>query len=129
MAILLIAILLLGIAVATTAKIVGKGDDDTPIVSSEGCSTCNGDNAKCEQECMMEVATRDIEYYDDEQLDAYRGRPSDEYSDNEAEEFRYVLYTMREDEAIGWSRSLTLRGINVPDQVKDELLMMIESSR
>jgi len=26
----------------------------------------------------------------------------------------------------GWNRSLILRGINVPDQIKDELVMMME---
>lgn len=73
----------------------------------------------------MEAATKPVEYYEDEELDAYRGRPSDGYTDEEAEEFREVLYTMRPDETPGWARSLTLRGINPPDQVKDELLMLI----
>lgn len=125
MAILVISIILLGIIVALSAKLFGKGDVDTPILEKGGCATCNGDNSKCEQECMMEAATKEIEYYDDEQLDAYRGRPADGYSDEEAEEFREVLYTMRQDEAEGWNRSLMLRGINVPNQIKDELIMMI----
>lgn len=125
MAILVIAIILLGLIVALSAKLFGKGETDTPIRDKGGCATCNGDNAKCEQDCMMEAATKEIEYYDDEQLDAYRGRAADSYSDEEAEDFREVLYTMRQDEAEGWNRSLILRGINVPNQIKDELIMMI----
>lgn len=125
MAILVIAIILLGVIVAISAKVFGKGETDAPIREKGGCATCNGDNAKCEQECMMEAATKEIEYYDDEQLDTYRGRAADGYTDEEAEEFREVLYTMRQDEAEGWNRSLILRGINVPNQIKDELIMMI----
>lgn len=125
MAVLVVAIILLGIVVALCAKFFGKGGSDEPITEKATCSTCNGVNDKCEQECMMEAATKEIEYYDDEQLDQYKGRPSDGYTDDEVEEFREVLYTMRQDEAEGWSRSLILRGINVPNQIKDELIMMI----
>ena len=33
---------------------------------------------------------------------------------------------MRPQEAKGWNRSLILREINVPNQIKDELITMIE---
>ena len=75
---------------------------------------------------MMEAATREVEYYDDEELDRYRGRPSDCYTDAEADDFRDVLMSMPQSDAKGWNRSLILRGINVPDQIKDELLLMID---
>ena len=81
---------------------------------------------KCEQVCMMEAATKEIEYYDDEELDRFCGRPSENYTEEEAEEFANVLYTMQPQEAKGWNRSLILRGINVPNQVKDELIAVIE---
>lgn len=103
-----------------------KEEDELPILTKPTCSTCNGDDNRCEQECMMEAATKPIEYYDDEELDRFALRPSDRYSDEEAEEFREVLYTMKPEEAKGWNRSLALRNINVPDQLKDELRMMIE---
>lgn len=89
------------------------------------CGTCDGNGGKCEQECMMEAATQPVEYYDDEELDDFKGRASDAYSDEEAEQFREVLYTMRQEEVTGWNRSLVLRGIHVPNQVKDELLMLL----
>ena len=76
-----------------------KGEEE-PIVSQPTCSTCNGDDTRCEQECMMEAATKDIEYYDDEELDKYKGRPSDCYSDEETEEFREILYTMKPEERL-----------------------------
>ena len=82
---------------------------------------------KCEQECMMEAATRDIEYFDDEELDAYRGRPSDQYTDDEADQFRDVLLTMRPEEVPAWGRSLRLREVNLPDQVKDDFALLATS--
>lgn len=75
---------------------------------------------------MMEAATKEIEYYDDEELDTYKGRPSDSYSDEEVEEFAEILYTMQPKDVAGWSRSLILRGINLPNQLKDEVIAFIK---
>lgn len=119
------------VALGTVAGIITvfskktKGEPDVIQPTSGDCSTCKGDDGKCEQVCAMEAATKAPEYYDDEELDVYAGRPSDAYTDKEAEEFANVLYTMKEEEAKGWNRSLIVRGINVPDQIKDELIAMI----
>lgn len=75
---------------------------------------------------MMEAATKEIEYFDDEELDRFNGRDSSDYSNEEADEFREILYTMRPEEVKSWNRSLILRGINIPNQVKDELITLIE---
>lgn len=125
MYILILSIIALGIIAAIIAKCT-KHDDEEHITITPTCSTCNGDNDKCEQDCMMEAATKDIVYYDDEELDAFRGRPSDCYSDDEVEQFSEVLYTMRHEEIADWCRSLTLRGINLPNQIKDETFMLME---
>ena len=77
------------------------------------------------QECAMEAAIKDIEYFDDEELDMFRDRQSDHYTDDEAEQFREVLYTMRQEEVRDWANSLALRHIEVPDQLKDELFLMM----
>ena len=99
---------------------------DEVVVAPTDCSTCNGDNAKCEQECMMEAATKPTEYFDDEELDDFIGRSSDDYTNQEIEQFAYVMRTMRPEEVKAWARSLTLRGINLPDPLKDEFMMLIE---
>lgn len=48
--------------------------------------------------------------------------PADDYTDEEVEEFSEVLYTMQPEEVAGWNRSLILRGINLPNQIKDEVI-------
>ena len=75
----------------------------------------------------MEAAIKDIEYYDDEELDAFQGRESDTYTEQDVEQFSEVLYTMRPDEVKGWTRSLTLRGINLPNQLKDEVFALTDN--
>ena len=127
MTILFVSIIALGIITALIA-LLSKHDDGGHVVTSETCATCDGVNTKCEQECMMEAAIKDIEYFDDEELDRFKARDSAAYTDDEAELFREVLYTMQPTEVKDWTRSLTLRGVSLPDQVKDEVFIMINET-
>lgn len=122
------ALIVLALFAAITTLFTKKkeGEPDVVMPTSGDCSSCDGTDDKCEQVCIMEAATREIEYYDDEELDRFRGRQSNQYTDEEAEEFANILYTMQPQEAKGWNRSLILREINVPNQIKDELITMIE---
>lgn len=123
---LILALVALGVISAILGFISHRKGEEAPIIEGVSCNTCNGENSKCEQECMMEAATKEIEYYDDEELDTFKGRPSNEYSDEEVEQFSEILYTMKPEEVAGWNRSLILRGINLPDQLKDEVIAFLE---
>ena len=102
-----------------------KGEEEEPLQEGVSCNTCNGENSKCEQDCMMEAAIKEIEYYDDEDLDRFAGREADSYTDEEVEEFSEVLYTMQPEEVAGWNRSLILGGINLPNKQKDEVIIFL----
>lgn len=131
MHILILSIVALGViaAIFTVLSNRGKHGEEEPIKIVQTCSTCDGSSAsKCEQDCMMEAATKPIEYFDDEELDTFSGRQSDSYTDDEAEQFADVLYTMRPDEVAAWCRSLNLRGVSLPDQIKDEVAMIVSDN-
>lgn len=103
-----------------------EASDETPAPRPEGCC---GQHAVCEKLELMKAANADIEYFDDEELDAYKGREAANYNGKEEEEFRDILYTMRPEEVERWTRSLQLRGINLPDGLKDEVFMLLDSAR
>lgn len=130
MLILILSIVALGIFAALYSLLSSRGKhDDEPIKVVQTCATCDGTpTTKCEQDCMMEASTKHIEYFDDEELDSFIGRPADSYTDDETEQFSDVLYTMRQDEVAAWCRSLNLRGIQLPNQIKDEVVMMISDN-
>lgn len=65
-------------------------------------------------------------YFDDEELDEYKGRKVDEYSDEDIEKFRNVLYTMNSDEVETWAKCLETRGIEIPQEIKDEILLILQ---
>lgn len=123
MLILVISLIALAVVAAMLA-LFSKGDSQ-PRDAAPTCATCDGYDTRCEQECMLEAATRAPEYFDDEHLDRFRDRPSDQYYEAEISEFADVLYTLRPEDVKPWSRSLVLRGINIPNALKDELIALM----
>lgn len=90
---------------------------------------CCGMHITCEKDSLLAGVSKEIEYYDDEELDRFAGRGADSYADDEIEQFRDVLLTMRPDDIAGWARSVQLRGIILPQPVRDELIMIVAEAR
>ena len=138
MSYLIIGIILLG-AVAFVAgwvrekrlkKQLDRGEiTELPSIKQVEDMECCGQHETCEKESLLAAISKQIEYYNDEELDRFRGKESDAYSSDEIEEFREVLYTMREDEVAGWVRSLQLRAVELPDELKDEVFMIVGERR
>ena len=105
----------------------GELKEAPPVVTVD--SECCGQHQICEKESLLAAVSKQIEYYDDEELDRFKGRPSDGYSEEEIEEFGDILYSMQEVDVAGWSRSLQLRGIELPDELKDELFLIVGERR
>jgi hypothetical protein len=110
-------------------KWFGKKTGDVKITigsgNSEADEFCCGKHEVCEKNKLLKALSKNIEYYDDEELDIYRGRASDGYTDTAVEEFREIFYTMQKKEVSGWIKSLKIREIEIPDQIKDEIISVI----
>ena len=65
-------------------------------------------------------------YFDDEELDRFKGTVQEEYTDEDIEEFRQVLYTMREEEVENWAHCIETRGIELPAEIREEILLMLQ---
>ena len=90
---------------------------------------CCGQHEVCEKDSLLAAVSKEIEYYEDEELDRFAGWDDDRYDEQQEEEFRNILYTMKESEVPGWVRSLQLRGINLPQGLRDEVLMIVYDVR
>ena len=95
----------------------------------EADAECCGQHEICEKESLLAAVSKKIEYYDDEELDRFRGLEGDEYEEDAVDEFREVLYTLQSEEVAGWLRSLQLRGVNLPDALKDEAFLIVGERR
>ena len=135
--ILIISLIVLALVAATAGiirnrklqKKIDRGELDAMPEVQEVDAECCGQHEICERDSLLAAVSKQIEYYDDEELDRFKGRPSDGYSEEEIEEFRDILYSMQEVDVAGWSRSLQLRGIELPDELKDELFLIVGERR
>ena len=136
--ILLISLLALAIVAAVAEIIrsrrgVARTPDDDAADPAPNASLadreCCGQHEVCEKESLLAAVSRRIEYYDDEELDRYIGLAPDAYTAEQTDEFRDVFYTMRDEDVAGWVRSLQLRGIALPDELKDEVFLIIGERR
>ena len=100
---------------------IESGEIPKPQSSQTNDSECCGMHEICEKESLLAAVSKDIEYYNDEELDVFKGRHSDSYSTAEIAEFG--------EEVAGWIRSLQLREIELPDPLKDEVLLIVGERR
>lgn len=105
-----------------------KSDLSDPSDSDSDPDRCCGRHLVCEKLSLSPVSDV-IEYFDDEELDAFKGRDPDSYSEAETDIFRDVLLTLPVGEVAAWARSIQLRGIALPSPVRDELLLIVADER
>lgn len=110
-------------------KKIESGELDEYPEVTEVDTDCCGQHELCEKDSLLAAVSQKVEYYDDEELDQFIGYEPTQYNGDEAEMFRDVFYTMHDTEVAGWVRSLTLRGINLPEMVKDEVLLIVGERR
>ena len=135
--ILIISLVLLGVIALIAGiirnkrlqKKIEKGElDRMPEVKKVDVECC-GQHEVCERDSLLAAVSKKIEYYDDEELDKYIGTAPDAYTPEQEDEFRDVFYTMQDTDVAGWVRSLQLRGIALPDNIKDEVFLIIGERR
>lgn len=87
-------------------------------------SDCCGAHEVCEFEEMLQNP-EEIVYFEDEELDRFRGIPADRYEDEQIEEFREVLYTLQAHEIRKWLLSIERRQLQLPNILRQEAIMMV----
>ena len=135
--ILIISLIALAVVAAVAGTIrnrrlqkkVESGELEAMPEVKEVDQECCGQHEVCEKESLLAAVSKKIEYYDDEELDRYIGVSPDAYTPEQEDEFRDVFYTMQSEDVAGWVRSLQLRGIALPEGIKDEVLLVVRERR
>ncbi len=127
--IILGALLVTGLILYLLDRRHRKSDSSNDPVYNEPEEACCGMHITCEKDSLLASVSSEVVYYDDEELDEFKGRSADSYTDKEIEEFRDVLLTLIPEDIAGWGRSIQLRGIELPPSVKEELLMIVAEAR
>lgn len=89
---------------------------------------CCGAHLVCERETLLQ-SNAEVVYYDDEELDALAGMDPSEYTEQQCAEIRYVFETLLSKDVAGWCRSMQLRNIQLPADIREEALFVVQERR
>ena len=103
---------------------LSKSDNKEEEPMKEVDADCCGAHEVCELD--LNKLSEEIVYFEDEDLDKFSTREEGSYGDEEIDEFRDVLYTLRKNEIADWLHSLELRKILIPVELKQETLDLMK---
>lgn len=89
---------------------------------------CCGAHLVCERETLLQT-NAEVIYYDDEELDRLSGMDADLYTEQDKAEIRYVFNTLLTRDVAGWCRSMQLRNIQLPEDIREEALFIVQERR
>jgi hypothetical protein len=89
---------------------------------------CCGEHLVCERETLLQTNAK-VEYYDDEELDTLIGIPADDYTKEQYQMIRDVFDTLQAKDVPGWVRSIQLRNIQLPLDIREEALLIVVERR
>ena len=138
----LILFVCLGIVILIIFEVRARKDKSQHLSLSEGESTlpreeeqkdssddgCCGEHLVCERETLLQTNAK-VEYYDDEELDSLIGIPAEDYTKEQYQMIREVFNTLQAKDVPGWVRSIQLRNIQLPLDIREEALLIVVERR
>lgn len=119
--------LLILVAFEWRARKTKKTNQPESIVQpSDG--ECCGQHLVCERESLLQTNAQ-IEYYDDEELDALADIAPQNYTREQYQAIREVFDSLKEKDVPGWCRSIQLRHIELPQDIREEALLIVRERR
>ena len=89
---------------------------------------CCGEHLVCERETLLQTNAQ-VEYYDDEELDTLIGIAAEDYTQEQYQMIREVFETLKASDVPGWVRSIQLRNIQLPLDIREEALLIVVERR
>lgn len=96
--------------------------------TSNSNTECCGQHLVCEKDTLLQTNAQ-IEYFDDEELDTLAGISPEDFTQQQHDDIRAVFDTLQEKDVPAWCRSLQLRNIALPQDVREEALLICRERR
>jgi len=126
--VLIIILVLFGLVLMLTTYISRrKKTVETEITINEDGECC-GAHEVCDRESLLS-ADANVEYFDDENLDALADVQPEKFTDDQLNQLSDVFYTLRESDVAAWLRSLQVRRIQLPLELREQALLIVSERR
>lgn len=108
---------------------IRKANKEAPVPEKKEIpDDCCGAHAVCERDSLL-TKTNEIIYFDDEELDSLAGIAPEDMTQTQQKMIEDVFFTLREQDVAGWIRSIQLRNITLPDDIREQALFIVSERR
>jgi hypothetical protein len=128
MLILILSLVGLGVVLFIVTYFNRKNQTTEPEIILQTEGECCGAHLICEKDTLLN-ANNKIVYYDDEELDALIDIPATTFNNEQIQQISEVFYTLNESDVAGWVRSLQIRRIELPADLREQALLIIMERR
>jgi len=101
--------------------------DETEIVENVN-EECCGAHVVCDKDSLLNNDNI-AEYFEDEELDSLAGIEPENMTEAQIEQLSEVFFTLKESEVAAWLRSLQLRRIQLPLELREQALLIVSERR
>ena len=103
-----------------------KTEETEITINNDG--ECCGAHEVCDIDTLL-TSSEVIEYFEDEELDALAEIEPNDMNEKQMDQLMDVFYTLKEHEVAPWLRSLQLRRIELPIELREQALMIVSERR
>lgn len=125
---LILSLISLGLILLVVTYFQRKNTTEVPEINIEVNEECCGAHEVCEQDSLLSAENKII-YFDDEELDVLANISPTDFSSEQIKQLSEVFFTLKESNVAGWLRSLQLRNIQLPIELREEALMIVSERR
>lgn len=124
--VILLSFLAIWLSGSEAEKELDDAQSESKSSSASPCSGCAFAGHACVNHCTMHGGFTKRHYFHDGELDFFMGRSADRYTEEEVNMFRRTLYSLHGSEVNEWCRNLRQRGIEIPEQIKTDVLIRLK---
>jgi hypothetical protein len=119
----LFALILMGLTYLNRRN---KTEETEIKINNDG--ECCGAHEVCDRESLLNSDDK-IEYFDDEELDFLADIQPEKLSDSQVKQLSDVFFTLKESDVAAWLRSLQMRRIQLPFELREQALLVVSERR
>ncbi len=128
MLILILSLISLGLILFVATYFQRRNKVDEVEVIIEPAGECCGAHEVCEQDTLLSADSK-IVYFDDEELDDLANISPTNYSNIQLKQLTDVFLTLKESDVAGWLRSIQMRQIQLPNDLREQALLIVSERR
>ncbi|HEY5589467.1 MAG TPA: phospholipase [Paludibacter sp.] len=128
MLILFLSLVSLGLILLITTYFKRRNKTEEREIILEPEVECCGAHVICDRDSLLNAKNLII-YFDDKELDALADVSPLNFTKEQLKQLSDVFYSLKESDVAGWLRSLQIRRIQLPIELREQALLIVSERR